>query len=74
MVGISVADNGPGHPAGAICQKYSNRSLPLRKGGTGLGLNIVRHIVESHGGTIIARNRTEATGAIFIVRLPVKLS
>jgi PAS domain S-box-containing protein len=45
---------------------------PTRKtGGLGLGLSIVRHIVEMHGGTVQAASEGEGEGATFIVRLPL---
>ncbi len=39
--------------------------------GLGLGLAIVRHLVESHGGTIAARSEGAGTGAEFVVTLPL---
>ncbi|MGE3179684.1 MAG: ATP-binding protein, partial [Vicinamibacterales bacterium] len=45
---------------------------PTRKtGGLGLGLAIVRHIVEMHGGTVQATSGGEGRGATFRVRLPL---
>jgi PAS domain S-box-containing protein len=45
---------------------------PTRKtGGLGLGLAIVRHIVEMHGGTVHAASAGENEGSTFTVRLPV---
>ncbi|HEX6085307.1 MAG TPA: HAMP domain-containing sensor histidine kinase [Thermoanaerobaculia bacterium] len=40
--------------------------------GLGLGLAIVRHLVESHGGTIAARSEGPETGAEFVVTLPLR--
>jgi signal transduction histidine kinase/CheY-like chemotaxis protein len=40
--------------------------------GVGLGLAIVRHMVELHGGTVAAESEGEGQGATFIVRLPVR--
>ena len=41
-------------------------------GGLGVGLSLVRELVELHGGEIEASNRAEGTGAIFTVRLPLQ--
>ena len=47
---------------------------PTRKaGGLGLGLAIVRHIVEMHGGTVDASSPGEGQGSTFRVRLPVMI-
>jgi len=42
-----------------------------RQGGLGLGLSIVKHLVEAHGGSVRAESDGEGRGATFIVRLPV---
>lgn len=42
-----------------------------RKGGLGLGLAIVRHLVELHGGDVSADSQGEGAGSTFSVRLPV---
>jgi PAS domain S-box-containing protein len=43
-----------------------------RAGGLGLGLAIVRHLVEVHGGSIVAESDGEARGSRFTIRLPVR--
>jgi signal transduction histidine kinase/ActR/RegA family two-component response regulator len=40
-------------------------------GGLGIGLSIVKHIVELHGGAVRVESRGEGQGAMFVVRLPV---
>jgi signal transduction histidine kinase len=43
-------------------------------GGLGVGLALVRELVELHGGEVEARNRADGSGAIFIVRFPLQLA
>jgi signal transduction histidine kinase len=50
--------------------RQADQSLARAHGGLGLGLAIVRHLVELHGGTIHAESPGEGCGAIFTVRLP----
>jgi PAS domain S-box-containing protein len=50
-----------------------DKSLSSRTpGGLGLGLTIVRHLVERHGGTVEAASPGQAQGATFTVRLPLQ--
>ncbi|UGQ10715.1 ATP-binding protein [Yinghuangia sp. ASG 101] len=67
---ITVSDEGPGIPDELLNRVFTrfwrgNR----RRGGTGLGLYIVKGLVEAHGGTIDA-GRAEGGGAMFRFRLP----
>jgi PAS domain S-box-containing protein len=73
---IRIEDSGPGVPAEflpRIFERFSQAdgSSTREHGGLGLGLAIVRHLVELHGGTVSAANREAGGGAVLIVGLPV---
>jgi PAS domain S-box-containing protein len=51
--------------------RQEDASITRKYGGLGLGLSIVRTLVEAHGGTIYAESKGENLGAIFTVRLPL---
>jgi PAS domain S-box-containing protein len=73
---ISVSDTGPGIdeeflPFVFDRFRQADSSTTKKHGGLGLGLSIVRQLVELHGGTVEAANRTDETGAVFTVKLPV---
>lgn len=58
---LGIADRGPGVPEaelGRIFDKFYRIPVPEGVSGTGLGLSICKGIVEAHGGSISARNRT----------------
>ena len=72
---LQVLDEGDGVPPEEL-EKIFDKFYRARKGdqvraGTGLGLAISRGFVEAFGGTISAANRTDRTGAIFTISLPV---
>jgi PAS domain S-box-containing protein len=50
--------------------QQEDSSTTRKYGGLGLGLAIVRHLVELHGGTIRAESKGEGMGSTFIVRVP----
>ncbi|OLE55636.1 MAG: hypothetical protein AUG51_01460, partial [Acidobacteria bacterium 13_1_20CM_3_53_8] len=52
--------------------RQADSSTTRLHGGLGLGLAIVRHLVELHGGTVEATSDGEGKGAAFTVRLPVQ--
>jgi CheY-like chemotaxis protein len=71
-----VADTGEGIPSNFLPSVFepfrqADGSITRRHGGLGLGLSIVKHLVEAHGGTIHAASDGEGLGSIFTVRLPI---
>jgi PAS domain S-box-containing protein len=75
-VEIEVLDTGPGIkpeflPFVFDRFRQEDSSTTRIHGGLGLGLSIVRHLVELHGGTVTAGTRLDEQGAIFTVRLPL---
>ena len=52
--------------------RQADASATRAHGGLGLGLSIVRHLVEGHGGTVTAESEGRDRGATFTVRLPVR--
>jgi PAS domain S-box-containing protein len=72
---ISVRDTGIGIPAeflGRVFDRFAQADTSSRRqyGGLGLGLAIVRQLVELHGGTVEAFSEGEGKGSEFVVRLP----
>jgi PAS domain S-box-containing protein len=67
---VRVEDEGPGFPLEAIDRVFEP-FFTKRKGGTGLGLSMVRQIVEEHGGKVAVENRPSG-GAAVVIRLPVQ--
>lgn len=73
-VQIQVSDTGPGIDPEFLPHVFerfrqADGSITRSYGGLGLGLAIVRHLVELHGGLITAENRSNGSGAIFTVKL-----
>jgi hypothetical protein len=74
-VRIVVEDDGQGIPAHFLAYVFDRfrqaEGGPQRaQGGLGLGLSIVRHLVELHGGTVSVASAGEGRGATFAVELP----
>ena len=75
-VRIVVADNGEGIAPDVLPHIFERfiqaDSSPTRvRGGLGIGLSLVRHLVELHGGTVHAQSEGTGKGATFTVELPV---
>jgi CheY-like chemotaxis protein/anti-sigma regulatory factor (Ser/Thr protein kinase) len=76
QVEVSVRDNGIGIPAETLPRVFDmfaqgEGSLEKSHGGLGIGLTIVKRLVELHGGTVHARSDGPGCGSEFIVRLPL---
>jgi two-component system OmpR family sensor kinase len=72
---ISVTDTGPGIREQDVDRVFDRfwRAQGKRSdvsGGSGLGLAITKRLLDLHDGSITARNRTDATGAVFTITLP----
>ena len=75
---ISVSDNGDGIAPDFlphIFDRFSQADSTVTRthGGLGLGMAIVRHLVELHGGTVQAHSAGENKGATFTVMLPIRV-
>ncbi len=73
---ISIIDTGIGIAPELLPNLFkpfvqADNSLARSAGGLGLGLSIVREIVDLHGGSIIARSEGLGKGSEFIIRLPL---
>jgi signal transduction histidine kinase len=73
---IAVADTGIGIEPGILSHifdrfRQADSTITRRHGGLGLGLAIVRHLVELHGGIVKAASAGAGRGSTFTVRLPL---
>jgi PAS domain S-box-containing protein len=78
-VAISVKDNGVGIAAEVLPKVFdlftqAERSLARSEGGLGIGLTMVKNLVEMHGGSAAAHSEGVGKGTEFIIRLPVAKS
>jgi PAS domain S-box-containing protein len=73
---VTVEDTGAGIPPDRIDSIFDmftqiERSREQAQGGLGIGLTLVRRLVQMHGGTIEASSAGEGKGSQFVVRLPI---
>ena len=76
---VSVRDTGVGIPAHMLPRVFDiftqvDRSIERSQGGLGIGLSLVKGLVEMHGGAVEARSDGHGMGSEFVIRLPVVLS
>lgn len=76
---LTVTDTGIGIPAEVLPRLFNrfvqaDSAMTRTHGGLGLGLSIVRHLVEVHAGTVEVSSPGEGKGAEFRVRLPIGIS
>ncbi len=72
---VSVRDTGIGIPAHLLPRVFEmftqvDRSLERSQGGLGIGLSLVKRLVEMHGGSVEARSEGHGKGSELVVRLP----
>ena len=72
---VSVKDNGVGIPTEMLSKIFDmftqvDGTLERSQGGLGIGLTLVKRLVELHGGAVEARSEGVGRGSEFIVRLP----
>jgi CheY-like chemotaxis protein len=72
---VTVTDTGIGIPAEMLDRIFEmfaqvDRSLERSQGGLGIGLSLVKRLVELHGGSVAARSAGPGQGSEFTVRLP----
>jgi signal transduction histidine kinase/ActR/RegA family two-component response regulator len=75
---LTVSDTGIGFPPSVAAHLFErfrqgDSSSTREHGGLGLGLGIVRHVVELHGGTVTASSRGDNSGSTFEVRIPIRI-
>ena len=70
---FSFEDEGPGIEPAHLARLFEPW-FSTKEGGVGLGLAMVKRIVEEHGGRVEAGNRDGARGAVFRIRLPLAIA
>lgn len=75
---VTIRDNGQGIPADLntnIFEMFTqgNQNIERQHGGLGIGLALVKRLVEMHDGEVSARSNPDGPGSEFVVRLPLSL-
>lgn len=75
-IDVVVSDTGIGITEEALPRIFDlfvqeARAVALRRGGLGIGLSVVRELVQAHGGTVTARSGGHHQGSTFVVTLPL---
>ena len=73
---MTVSDNGIGITAEALPRIFEplvrdERAIEFNGAGLGIGLTVVRELVEAHGGSVVARSAGAGSGSRFVVTLPL---
>ena len=73
---VAVSDTGVGIAADALAGVFEmfsqiGRTVDRSQGGLGIGLSLVRRLVEMHGGSVVAESGGPNAGSVFTVRLPL---
>lgn len=76
---VTVRDSGIGIPEAMLGRVFEmfvqvDSSIDRAQGGLGIGLQLVKRIVEMHGGSVVAQSGGPGRGSEFVVRLPVALA
>ncbi len=74
-VTVRIIDNGIGIPQDMLTRVFDmfmqvDNSLERTQGGLGIGLSLVKRLVQMHGGTVEAHSKGPGAGSEFVVRLP----
>jgi PAS domain S-box-containing protein len=77
QVRVTVADTGIGIPAGSLDKVFDmfaqvGRHSGVAQGGLGIGLSLVRQLVQMHGGTVSVSSPGSGRGSNFVVQLPLQ--
>ncbi len=76
MAVLQVTDNGVGISPDLLPRIFdlfvqSERTLDRSQGGLGIGLSVVKRLIDMHGGTVVARSAGIGHGTTFEIRLPI---